>query len=483
MTSPADHKIAFMANVLNHNAAVISLIDTKAGLILGSVAVLFPLLALLDIGQMAPAAKTTLAVAPVPLFAAAAFSFLTILPRITDRAAGETCIFYTSIAKLDKNDYQRRVQAITPDQIVCDYADNVYALATIQNKKARMLARALWSILTSVVVVGTAYSFTPVLVLRRDCCKMNWYATGALQQGKGRGRHSMPANAPLGRAGARTAPACSFRSTRRTAGHPRPHSPLPEYAFSYAAQAPPCAARRALRRLCIGLERHGARPPCPNLELSAETIRAATCAPCRATGPPPARAFESPRPREGADRTVSSGRAFPSRRLQIRPNPSRLSAHAGVNKGGLRPSGTRSTAVCRRRERRMGSLPASDPFLTLPHAGGAAACAARRSPELAGSGMQRPIAAAARPATLLSCAAPKGQPAPLPAAVRRSARRSFLHTVARRVPCRGPDPGQKGHSPCTALPIPRAGRPRPHPSSFCPRPAAGAAHTGGRPGA
>lgn len=156
MSDATDRKIAFMTNVLSHNAAVISLIDTKAGLILGSAAMLFPLLAFLDVGQLAPVARATLAAAFVPLFATAAFSFLAILPRITARAADETCIFYTSITKMDREAYQRRVQAITPDQMINDYADNIHALAVIQAKKAKMLTRALWSMMASVAVVAAA---------------------------------------------------------------------------------------------------------------------------------------------------------------------------------------------------------------------------------------------------------------------------------------------------------------------------------------
>lgn len=154
MSDIAEHKIAFMANVLSHNAAVISLVDTKAGIILGSAAVLFPLLALLGVGQLAPAAKLALAAVPVPLLATAVFSFLTIHPRITARAAGETCIFYTSITKMEKKDYQQRVQTITPEQIIDDYADNIHALAVIQAKKAKMLTRALWSMMASVAAVA-----------------------------------------------------------------------------------------------------------------------------------------------------------------------------------------------------------------------------------------------------------------------------------------------------------------------------------------
>lgn len=156
-TSSAEgHRIAFLANVLGHNAAVISLVDTKAGLILGSAAVLFPLLAFLGTGDMAPGARAALAGALVPLGAAAAFSFLTILPRITARAAGETSIFYTSVAKMDKEEYRRMVGGITPGQIVADYADNIHALATIQAKKVRMLACALWSMMASVAAVAAA---------------------------------------------------------------------------------------------------------------------------------------------------------------------------------------------------------------------------------------------------------------------------------------------------------------------------------------
>ena len=158
-TSSAEgHRIAFLANVLDHNAALISLIDTKAGLILGSVAVLFPLLAFLSMGDLAPGTKTALAAALVPFGITAVFSFLTILPRITARAPGETSIFYTSVAKMDKKEYQRRVEKITPDQIIGDYADNIHALAAIQVRKVKMLACALWSMMASVAAVAAALS-------------------------------------------------------------------------------------------------------------------------------------------------------------------------------------------------------------------------------------------------------------------------------------------------------------------------------------
>ena len=142
--------------MLDHNAAVISLVDTKAGLILGSAAVLFPLLAFLGTGDLAPGARTALVGALAPLGVAAAFSFLTILPRITARAAGETSIFYTSVAKMDKEEYRRMVEGITPGQIIADYADNIHALAAIQAKKVRMLVCALWSMMASVAAVAAA---------------------------------------------------------------------------------------------------------------------------------------------------------------------------------------------------------------------------------------------------------------------------------------------------------------------------------------
>ena len=155
MSSAEGHRIAFLANVLDHNAAVISLIDTKAGLILGSVAVLFPL-AFLSMGDLDAGTRTALAAALVPFGITAVFSFLTILPRITARAAGETSIFYTSVAKMDKKEYQRRVEKITPSQIIGDYADNIHALAAIQCRKVRMLACALWSMMASVAAVAAA---------------------------------------------------------------------------------------------------------------------------------------------------------------------------------------------------------------------------------------------------------------------------------------------------------------------------------------
>lgn len=154
MSSSTDHKISFLANVMSHNASVISLIDTKAGLILGSVAVLLSLLALLDVSQLDHGAKAMLSTALALFCSTAAFSFLTILPRITKRTTDQTCIFYTSITKLDKKEYLDNVESITSDRIIADYADNIHALAAIQDKKVKMLACALWSMMASIAMVA-----------------------------------------------------------------------------------------------------------------------------------------------------------------------------------------------------------------------------------------------------------------------------------------------------------------------------------------
>lgn len=158
MDDNAGHKISFLADTLGHNAGMISLIDTKAGLIMGSVAVLLSLHVFLDVGQLGPYAKATLICALCLFGLAAIFSFLTILPRITARPAGETCIFYTSVVGLDKAAYQRKIRAITAEEIIDDYADNIHALATIQEKKVEMLVAALWSMMASIAMVAVTIS-------------------------------------------------------------------------------------------------------------------------------------------------------------------------------------------------------------------------------------------------------------------------------------------------------------------------------------
>ena len=154
----SNYQISFLANTLSHNADVISLIDTKAGLIMGSVAILLPLLAFLDIGEMVPHAKVTLICALGLFGLSAVLSFLTILPRVTTRPAGETCMFYTSVVGLDKKAYQCKVKAITTEQIIDDYADNIHALARIQEKKVKMLTGALWTMIVSIAMVAVTIS-------------------------------------------------------------------------------------------------------------------------------------------------------------------------------------------------------------------------------------------------------------------------------------------------------------------------------------
>ena len=156
MSSDDRSKAAFLANVLSHNAGVISLIDTKAGLILGSAAVLLALLALLDAGGLGPGARAALAAALASFGAAAVLSFLTILPRITAWTRGETAIFYTSVAGMSREEYRARVEAMTEEDIIGDYAYNIHALAAIQAKKFRMLTGALCFMMVAVCAVAAA---------------------------------------------------------------------------------------------------------------------------------------------------------------------------------------------------------------------------------------------------------------------------------------------------------------------------------------
>lgn len=149
-------KAAFLANVLTHNASVISLIDTKAGLILGSAAVLLTILAFLDADGLGAAARAALVAALASFGAAAVLSFLTILPRITAWTRGETAIFYISVVKQSREEYRAKVRAMTDEQIIDDYANNIYALAAVQAKKFRMLAGALCSMMISVCMMAAA---------------------------------------------------------------------------------------------------------------------------------------------------------------------------------------------------------------------------------------------------------------------------------------------------------------------------------------
>ena len=143
-------KIDFARNILEHNSDLIHLIDTKAGLVLGSAGIILGLLSFFDRSSIVENTTYALFATVVFLGATMVFSFLTIFPRITSKTKTDTAIFYESITQQTEKEYSKIIDSLTREKIIVDYANNIHSLAMIQKRKFRTLRMSLALMMISV---------------------------------------------------------------------------------------------------------------------------------------------------------------------------------------------------------------------------------------------------------------------------------------------------------------------------------------------
>ena len=145
-----ENKIDFAKDVLEHNNSLITLIDTKSGLVLGSAGIILGLLSFFDRNNLDTLTLIALFVTMGLLASTILFSFFTIFPRITKKEKNETAIFYQSIIKNTMQEYEKILQDLTPDKILKDYANNIHSLANVQNEKFNTLRISLGFMMASI---------------------------------------------------------------------------------------------------------------------------------------------------------------------------------------------------------------------------------------------------------------------------------------------------------------------------------------------
>ncbi|MDE0526162.1 MAG: DUF5706 domain-containing protein [Thaumarchaeota archaeon] len=143
-------KIDFAKNILEQNSNLIRLIDTKAGLILGSAGIILGLLSFFDHSLVAKNTEYALFATVTFLGATMIFSFLTIFPRTTSKAKTETAIFYESIIQQTEEEYSKTIDILTCEKIIADYARNIHSLARVQKRKFSTLRMSLVLMMISV---------------------------------------------------------------------------------------------------------------------------------------------------------------------------------------------------------------------------------------------------------------------------------------------------------------------------------------------
>lgn len=144
------NKIDFAKDVLEHNNSIITLIDTKSGLVLGSAGIILGLLSFFDRDSLQSYTLIALFFTMGLLASTIIFSFITIFPRITKKTKNETAIFYQSIIKSTMKEYTDSLKGLTPQKILDDYANNIHSLAKVQETKFNTLRISLGFMIASV---------------------------------------------------------------------------------------------------------------------------------------------------------------------------------------------------------------------------------------------------------------------------------------------------------------------------------------------
>ena len=149
-TDQFSKKIDFAKSILEHNNSLITLIDTKSGLVLGTAGIILGLLSFFERNEIGITIYPLL-VTMCMLLATIIFSFCTIFPRTTKKVKKETAIFYMSIAQNTKEEFNDTIANMDEQKILKDYANNIHSLALVQEKKFGYLRISMGFMIAAII--------------------------------------------------------------------------------------------------------------------------------------------------------------------------------------------------------------------------------------------------------------------------------------------------------------------------------------------
>ena len=142
-------KTDYAKAIFTHNQNLVNFVDTKAGVILAVDGAILAILASSSTALNSGYEQLALGAALLLIGISALFGFLIIKPRISE-ASQETKIFYRSILAKSRDDFKISFTS-SPREILDDYLNNIYTLATIQKKKFFYLEESLYCLLLGLV--------------------------------------------------------------------------------------------------------------------------------------------------------------------------------------------------------------------------------------------------------------------------------------------------------------------------------------------
>jgi hypothetical protein len=158
-------KITFAEKILDHSMSMITLADTKAGVLLGIAGIVIALLFGVDRTALGEAGQFFLIGTMISFGISSFFSVSTLIPRLTDEAK-TTRIYFKKVQEMTRDEYVNSWQHVTSADILSDYLMNIHNLSIVQKKKYFDLRIAvifnIIGIILMIGVISTVYLFSTV---------------------------------------------------------------------------------------------------------------------------------------------------------------------------------------------------------------------------------------------------------------------------------------------------------------------------------
>lgn len=148
-------KIDLVRHIFDCNQNLIQMADTKVGVLLATNAIIISLSTTWSLNEYDVYSK--IMILAIMLSAFSSFMLLfAIVPRLSENVH-DTVIYYKGILKYSQSAYVSKLTKITDDELLKDYSNNIYDLASIQKKKYRYLILGVVSLVFAIIFIALSY--------------------------------------------------------------------------------------------------------------------------------------------------------------------------------------------------------------------------------------------------------------------------------------------------------------------------------------
>ena len=156
MTDANREKIELVRHIYALNQEILQMADTKSSIVLGLSGIVVSLIIGMNIDDFSFNKQLSLGIAIIFSSLTSVTQFCTIFPRLAVRDK-KGILFYRDILKWDRDGYTNEIININSTKILNDYADSVYSLAKIQEKKYFWLKIGFIFLIISITLISISF--------------------------------------------------------------------------------------------------------------------------------------------------------------------------------------------------------------------------------------------------------------------------------------------------------------------------------------